>query len=65
MNRRERSRAGGGEVIISSEDSTRFYRKVSEGALTNRFSISGKQILEAVEEAVGGCWNYLDSGGVN
>jgi len=51
--RQERSRAGGGEVIISFEDSTRFCRKVSEDALTNRFSISGKQILEAVEEAVG------------
>ena len=51
--RQERSRAGGGEVIISSEDSTRFCRKVSEGALTNRSPISGKQILEAVEEAVG------------
>jgi hypothetical protein len=51
--RRERSRAGGGEVIISSEDSTRFCRKDSEGALTNRFPMSGKQILKAVKEVAG------------
>lgn len=36
-----------------AEDSTRFCRKDSEGALTDRFPMSGKQILEAVEEAVG------------
>jgi len=38
---------------LHPEDSTRFCRKVSVSALTNRFPISGKQILEAVEGAVG------------
>ena len=40
-------------IALPPEDSTRFCRKVSGGALTNRFTMSGKQILEAVEEAAG------------
>ena len=40
-------------IALPLEDSTRFCRKVLGGALTNRFTMSGKQILEAVEEAVG------------
>ena len=40
-------------IALPLEDSTRFCRKVLGGALTNRFTMSGKQILEAVEEAAG------------
>jgi len=43
----------GVKLKLNPEDSTWFRRKVSGGAPTNRFPMSGKQILEAVVEAAG------------